>query len=332
MSNLSSYNLKLPVKIGLVGTGYAAKVRAETLQADDRALLVAVAGHTISYTAEFARTWQMEAMDSWQELVVRPDIDLVIVSTVNRDHGAIAQAALEADKHVVVEEPLALDFQQAEEIVALAEAKGKMLHVEHIELLGGLHQALRQYLPAIGQVFYARYCTINPQHPAPRKWTYHQELFGFPFVGAISRLSRFTDLFGGVETVSCQSHFHNCQSQFYTACLCYGQLRFKSGAIASVTYGKGETFWQSANVFEVSGDRGTLIFDGQTGTLVGAEGTQAIEVGPRRGLFAKDTQMVLDRLVTGTPLYVTPQASLYTLKVADAARRSAEIGETVAIA
>jgi biliverdin reductase len=331
MSNLSSYNLKLPVKIGFVGTGYAAKVRAETLQADDRALLVAVSGHTASTTAEFGRNFQMEAVDSWQELVARSDLDLVIVSTVNRDHGAIVRTALEADKHVVVEEPLAMNVREAEEIIALAEARGKMLHVEHIELLGGLHQALRQYLPAIGQVFHAQYRTINPQHPAPRKWTYHQELFGFPFVGAISRLSRFTDLFGAVETVSCQAHFHNSQSQFYTACLCAAQLRFKSGAIASVTYGKGETFWQSANVFEVSGDRGTLIFDGQAGSLINAEGTQAIEVGPRRGLFAKDTGMVLDHLIAGAPLYVTPHASLYALKVACAAQRSAEIGKTVAI-
>jgi biliverdin reductase len=39
--------------------------------------------------------------------------------------------------------------------------------------------------------------------------------------------------------------------------------------------------------------------------------------------------MVLDHLTTGAPLYVTSAASLYALKVADAARRSAETGQTV---
>jgi biliverdin reductase len=39
--------------------------------------------------------------------------------------------------------------------------------------------------------------------------------------------------------------------------------------------------------------------------------------------------MVLEHLFAGTPLYVTPAASLYALKVADAARRSAETGETI---
>lgn len=52
-------------------------------------------------------------------------------------------------------------------------------------------------------------------------------------------------------------------------------------------------------------------------------------MGSRRGLFAKDTAMVLDYLTTGTPLYITPDRSLQSLKVADAARRSAETGETI---
>ena len=57
--------------------------------------------------------------------------------------------------------------------------------------------------------------------------------------------------------------------------------------------------------------------------------TTPIEVGTRRGLFAKDTTMVLDHLFHGTPLYVTPEASLYTLKVADAIQRAAQTGLTI---
>ncbi len=39
--------------------------------------------------------------------------------------------------------------------------------------------------------------------------------------------------------------------------------------------------------------------------------------------------MVLDYLVEGTPLYVSPTASYYALKVADAARQSAETGKVI---
>jgi biliverdin reductase len=39
--------------------------------------------------------------------------------------------------------------------------------------------------------------------------------------------------------------------------------------------------------------------------------------------------MVLDCLLEGKPLYVSPAASCYALKVADAARQSAEMGEAI---
>ena len=330
MIDNSSFSATCPVRIGLVGTGYAAKLRAETLLQDARSHLVAVVGHTPEKTQAFSQTYQAEAVDSWQQLV-ESDLDLVIVSTINRDHGAIALAALQSGKHVVVEYPLSLDVGEAEALVALAQEQSKLLHVEHIELLGGLHSSLKQSLPAIGNVFYARYSTVNPQRPAPRRWTYQPELFGFPLTAALSRLHRLTDLFGSVATVSCQTRFSGTDSEFYKACLCTAQLRFTSGLVAEVTYGKGETLWQDERKFEVHGEKGGLIFDGDRGVLVQGEETTPIEVGSRRGLFAKDTTMVLDQLIEGTPLYVTPSASLYTLKVADAARRSTETGETVVL-
>ncbi|MBE9190867.1 Gfo/Idh/MocA family oxidoreductase [Gloeocapsopsis crepidinum LEGE 06123] len=326
MGNFGNYQQHL-VRVGIVGTGYAAKLRAQTFHQDERSQVVAIVGHTLEKTQEFAQTYQAEAIMSWQELVSRSDIDLVVISNINKEHGAIATAALQ-NKHVVVEYPLALDVTEAENILTLAQKQNKMLHVEHIELLGGLHQALKQNLPAVGNVFYARYATVTPQRPAPQKWTYHKELFGFPLMAALSRLHRLTDLFGKVASVSCQNRYWG-EGNFYQSCLCTAQLKFSSGVIADVTYGKGETLWQDERKFEVHGEKGGLVFDGDAGKLVCREETIPIEVGSRRGLFAKDTEMVLNHLLTGTDLYVTPTASLYTLKVADAARRSAQTGETI---
>lgn len=320
------------IRLGIVGTGYAAKLRAETFGQDERSRVVAIAGHTPEKTATFSQTYQAQAVESWQQLVAREDIDLVVICTINSDHGAIARAALQNHKHVVVEYPLALDVAEAEEIIALAKTQDRLLHVEHIELLGGLHQALKQYLPQVGSPFYARYSTINTQRPAPRRWTYNQEMFGFPLCGALSRIHRLTDLFGTVETVSCQNRYWGTDLEsFYQVCLCTAQIRFISGAIAEVTYGKGETLWQNERKFEVHADRGGLIFDKDDGALIQAEETTKIAVGSRRGLFAKDTGMVLDFLYTGVPLYVSPNESLYALKVADAARRSAQLKEIVVL-
>jgi biliverdin reductase len=320
----------MSIKVGLVGTGYAAKLRAETVQADPRSHLVAVVGHSPERTATFSQTYAAQTVESWQELIHRSDLDLIVIATVNRDHGAIAQAALEAGKHVVVEYPPALDVAEAERLIQLAAAQNKLLHVEHIELLSGIHQAIATALPEIGTPFYLRSVSLNSQHPAPSKWTYNTKLFGFPLTGALSRIHRLTQLFGTVATVSSQAQFwQESETGQFTACLCSAQLRFSSGLIADVFYGKGETFWQSDRSILIQGSQGAIELSGETGHLIRADQTISLEVGSRRGLFAKDTTMVLDHLTTGAPLYVTPQASLYALKVAEAARRSAETQQTI---
>lgn len=314
-----------PIRVGIVGTGHAAKARAESLKDGDKGgLLVAIAGHTPEKTEEFSQIFQAEASPSWEQLIERDDLDLVVISSINKEHGVMVRAALEHNLHVVVEYPLSLAPAEAEELIALARAKNKLLHVEHIELLGGLHNAIKKWLPVIGKVFFARYITISPKHPAPRRWSYQPSLFGFPFVGALSRLHRFTDLFGEVAAVSCESQFWQTEEDFYRGCLCNARLKFASGIIGESVYGKGEAFWQSENMFALYGEEGTLIFTPQEGQLIKGEKTEIIEVGSRRGLFAKDTTMVIENLLLGTPLYVTPEASLSTLKVADATRRSAE--------
>jgi biliverdin reductase len=316
----SSDNSNSPIRAGIVGTGFAAERRAEALQADTRSQLVAVSGHTLEKTQEFARNYDAKVIDSWTDLVLHPEVDLVVICTINLDHGMIARAALNAGKHVVVEYPLSLDPKEAESLIALAEAKGKLLHVEH--------QALRQWLPEIGHPFYARYVTTKPDRPAPKRWTYHPELYGFPLTAALSRIQRLTDLFGKVSSVSCESRFWYA-GEYFTACMCNAQLRFANGLIGEVTYGKGETFWHTIRAFEVHGEKGTLLFDGDRGMLIQGEERKLIEVAGRRGLFAKDTAMVLDYLLDGKPLYVSPAASCYAIKVADAARQSTEMGEVI---
>jgi biliverdin reductase len=321
-----------PLRVGLIGTGFAAKLRADTFYADDRTHLVAIAGNDFDRTQIFAQPYHAKILSDWVELVQREDIDLVAICTINSRHGAIARLALQHGKHVIVEYPLSLDPVEAEELVTLAATQHLLLHVEHIELLGGLHQALIQSLPAIEPASYVRYVTIAPKHPAPRRWTYNSELFGFPLVGALSRLHRLIDRFGEVANASAQARFWEApEPGFNRACLCTAQLQFTSGVLGEVVYGKGETFWQAQNRMEVHGERGTLILEPDKGELIRDGVVQPLTIGTRRGLFTKDTTMAIDYLVDGVadgkPLYVSNTESVYTLKIADRLRQLAIANE-----
>ncbi|MGB6015688.1 MAG: Gfo/Idh/MocA family oxidoreductase, partial [Nodosilinea sp.] len=245
------------VRVGMVGTGFVARLRADALQGMESAQLVAIAGHTQAETASFAEQYNAAALDHWQDLISRPDLDVIMVCHVNSEHSTVVAAALEANLHVVVEYPLALSAEKAESLLTLAQTKQRLLHVEHIELLGGTHRALKANLAAVGLPFCARYCTLAPRRPAPLTWTYCPQLFGFPLVGALSRLHRLIDCFGPVARVYCQTHYSGLSPgtggmTCYTTCLCTAQITFASGLIAEVVYGKGEALWEAARRLEVT--------------------------------------------------------------------------------
>ena len=320
-------------RVGIVGTGYAAKKRAEAIAEDPRATLVSITGNSPERIKEFSQNFNVAAVDSWARLISNPDLDLVIVCTVNRDHGTVAQAALQAGKHVVVEYPLALDALEVANIIKLAAAQQKLLHVEHMELIGGLHQAMKEYLPQVGKVTYARYQTIAPQQNPPQNWKYQREMFGFPLNAALSRVHRLTDLFGEVDRVFASNRYWSVPgTDYFTACLCNAQLKFTNGVTADITYGKGSAFSWGHRNFEIHGDRGALVFEGEKGVLIRGKERTPIPVTSRRGLFAKDTTMVLDHLFEGKSLYLQPSASLYATKVADAAKLSAQTNQVVTLA
>ncbi|NJM96453.1 MAG: Gfo/Idh/MocA family oxidoreductase [Phormidesmis sp. RL_2_1] len=328
----------MTIRVGVVGTGYAARVRVEALLADARSHPVMVAGH--QHTAAFANTYGLKAVPSWQKVVNDADIDLVVVANVSAWHGDVVEAALNAGKQVVVEYPLSLDLAQAQRLERLARSQGLLLHVEHIELLGGLHMAMQTHLPRLGLPRYVSYRTLNPVHPAPMKWTYRQDLFGFPFCGALSRVHRLTNLFGPVERVDCCTQVvaqviakgleeQKERSPYFRNILSSARLWFTCGVIAELTYGKGDQFWVHRREVEVQGSLGALVLGGNQGQLTTAAGVEAIAVPPRKGLFLKDTAMVLNYLTEGKPLYVSAAESLYALTVGDALRRASELGETV---
>lgn len=323
-------SLNQPLRVGIVGSGFVAKLRAEILSQDARTKLVAIAG-TPEKTQAIAQEFNIPNVHQyWSELVVRPDIDLVIVCNINRDHGAVVGQALRSGKHVIVEYPLSFNLAEAEELVNLAKQNNLLLHVEHIELLGGVHQLVMEHLSKVGNPFYARYSTKSPQCPVPDKWTYKPDLFGFPLTAAVSRLNRIIVLFGKVKSVSCQLRYSgdNLPRQF-TSCVCNAQLQFENGVLADISYSKGENFWQPERVMELQGSQGALIFSGDKGKLITADGEIELDAGTTRGLFKKDTENVLSHLYNDTPIYTNHESILHSLAVANAAEKSATTNQIV---
>ena len=90
-------------------------------------------------------------------------IDAVVITTPTSTHFAVAKAALEADKHVLVEKPLTNDAAQGEELVQLARKAKRVLLVGHVFVYNAAVQRVKQYLSegALGRVYYISMIRTN---------------------------------------------------------------------------------------------------------------------------------------------------------------------------
>ena len=339
----------MTIRVGLIGTGYAAKKRAAAFMADERSEVVAIASQAPDRAQSFVQALiQNSAIESATPdiqietdaiaLIHRADIDLVVITTENHLLGTLVRTALMTNKHVVVEYPLSLDVAEADALMALAKQQQRLLHIEHIEVLSSIHVVLKNNLERIGTPSYGRYASFKGERPAPEKWSYHSQKLGFPLMGALSRLNRLIDIFGSVASINCHAQFWDKEGQVlprspelttFATMVCSAQMTFTSGMIAELVYGKGDRIWSRERVLDIHGSHGRIVLEPKGGTLILAEETHTLSVGSRRGLFAQDTAYVLDFLDKGTPIYITPEESIYALRVADAARRSAEMGRTI---
>ena len=63
----------------------------------------------------------------YHDLLNLPEVEVVIVSVPHNLHYAITLDALNAGKHVLCEKPLAMNMEQGQEMIALAQEKGLIL-------------------------------------------------------------------------------------------------------------------------------------------------------------------------------------------------------------
>jgi len=115
------------VKIGVVGANINgwANPHLQAIKALPQWDLVAVCTTKMESAREAAEAFDAQlAFDDYREMVIRDDIDAVLVCLQAPRHIGPTTAALEAGKHVYTEWPFGKDLSEAEEMAALARAKG----------------------------------------------------------------------------------------------------------------------------------------------------------------------------------------------------------------
>ncbi|ROQ92228.1 UDP-2,3-diacylglucosamine diphosphatase LpxI domain-containing protein [Desulfosoma caldarium] len=132
------------LRTAVIGVGYLGTFHAEKYARLEEAQLVGVVDIDPARAERLARRLGCLAYTDHRDLM--GVVDAVSVVTPTQHHFAIARDFLEAGVHVLVEKPLTKSLEEAQELVRLAEAKGMVLQVGHLERFNPAFKALEPYV------------------------------------------------------------------------------------------------------------------------------------------------------------------------------------------
>jgi len=132
------------IGFAIVGLGSIADFHAEAIRQAEGAELRACFSRNAEKTAKFAEKNHAEAASSLEELLARPDVDVVCIATPSGSHAEPAIAALEAGKHILCEKPLDVTLERAQKIIDTAAAKGLLAAAVFQSRFGPGAQAVRK--------------------------------------------------------------------------------------------------------------------------------------------------------------------------------------------
>lgn len=114
------------VRVGIVGSKFAADFHCDSYSRDPRAQIAAVAA--IDNLKEISAKWNIpDTYEDYNQMLERDDIDLVSVCVPNFLHHDVVIAAAKAGKHVLCEKPLATTIADGQEMLQACQKHGVKL-------------------------------------------------------------------------------------------------------------------------------------------------------------------------------------------------------------
>lgn len=147
------------LRVGLVGAGHFGRFHALKIAASRRAVLVGLHDPDAARASTVGTEVAVPAM-SFSELLQL--CDAIIIAAPAETHWHLATAALEADRHVLVEKPLAATIAQADHLAALAAEGGLVLQVGHLVRYSAEYAAIAARM---GRPLYIEATRIAPFQP-----------------------------------------------------------------------------------------------------------------------------------------------------------------------
>jgi len=265
------------LRVGFIGTGWTERVQIPAFRLGGLRAQAICSGHVENAQRVSQALDIPDVHDTWQALVESDAVDIVSIVTPPALHREIAEAALQAGKHVICEKPTALNVAEAEAMLAAAQAAPNCMAIIDHELRFNPPRAkLRELVRNgyVGSVLTVRIYDLRSNRLDPElPWTWWSDAEqGGGILGAVGShlfdLARWT--LGRIDALTAQlkvGHFYRIdpqtqeERQVTADDHAHMMLRFASGVAGTVTV-SGITPGTRALRVEVTGTQGALRLDG----------------------------------------------------------------------
>jgi predicted dehydrogenase len=123
----SGTNSKAVLNVALLGYGFVGKTFHAPLLSHVPGLRLS---HIVSSdAAKVRKDWDVTVLPKPEDAFGLPEIDIIVVATPNPTHFDLARKALLSDKHVVVDKPFTNTVAEAQELIALAKSRRRLLSI-----------------------------------------------------------------------------------------------------------------------------------------------------------------------------------------------------------
>ena len=119
------------VRVGVVGVGYLGKFHAEKYSRMENVQLMGVVDVNLARAEKVAVRFDTRAFTDYQDLIGHVDAVSIVVPT--EDHFSVGAKCLNHDLDVLIEKPMTATLEQADELIKIAESRGRIMQIGHLE-------------------------------------------------------------------------------------------------------------------------------------------------------------------------------------------------------
>ena len=184
-------------KVGIIGTGFGAKVHAPMMDHHEGFDVVAISSVSRGNIEDARKASGIANIyTDWRQMIEKETLDLVVVASAVHLHKEMVAAAFEKGAHVVCEKPMALDVAETEEMITERDKAGKLGLINHEFRFLPARMKVKETMESgkLGDILHVRYECSFANYTGlvskPRGWL-GQEEKGGGMLGAIG--SHMTD-------------------------------------------------------------------------------------------------------------------------------------------